>query len=124
MALIAMLNIDLWIFIVSARFLRKLSRLLKPIFDAIFIMSIGAALLLAYCMVQMPDNHEFIYSKSKIPSEQAMTIADNKDSYKYLIERELMRLKNKALSLERSLKMMVNNNNFFFFSNNQFKLGC
>ncbi|KAK0161891.1 hypothetical protein PV327_008294 [Microctonus hyperodae] len=104
--LIAILNVDIWILLIFGRCLRKAIRILKPILEAVFIMSIGAGLLLIYGLIYMPNNYDYLNNKAKSSKMEIMAITDVSNPDVTFVERELIRLRNKALNLEMSLNKM------------------
>lgn len=109
------MNIDVWMLKNVGYVTKKSFRLIKPIIESFFIMSIGAGLLIAYSIVYTPNLNDFFSKKPQnFPKEELMAISDASESYKALIHDELTHLKSKAFSLEMTIKRMVL---FFFYLN-------
>lgn len=107
--IMTLMNFDIWMLTNVSWWTKKSLRFLKPVLESLFVMSIGAGLLLAYSLVHAPNVDNFFSRKTQeFPKEEFMAISDTSESYKALIQNELTHLKSKAFSLEMTIKRMVN----------------
>ncbi|CAD6244097.1 GSCOCG00013244001-RA-CDS [Cotesia congregata] len=105
--ILTLMNIDVWMLKNVGYVTKKSFKLIKPIIESFFIMSIGAGLLIAYSIVYTPNLNDFFSKKPQnFPREELMAISDASESYKALIHDELTHLKSKAFSLEMTIKRM------------------
>ncbi|XP_008548514.2 SUN domain-containing protein 1 [Microplitis demolitor] len=105
--IMTLMNFDIWMLTNVSWWTKKSLRFLKPVLESLFVMSIGAGLLLAYSLVHAPNVDNFFSRKTQeFPKEEFMAISDTSESYKALIQNELTHLKSKAFSLEMTIKRM------------------
>ncbi|KAJ8664973.1 hypothetical protein QAD02_006635 [Eretmocerus hayati] len=102
---------DLWLLIKVRRFIKLTFQSIVPIFKVVFFMTAGAGFLLAHALMQSRFDINsnkggyFQSKKTELPSEY-LEICDSTELNLDIMEKELIKIKNETLNLERSLIKM------------------
>ncbi|KAF7989601.1 hypothetical protein HCN44_008275 [Aphidius gifuensis] len=118
---VVILNIDIWILIKIRYYTSALIKTLLPLFNIFFIVSFGASLLMVQELIQLSSkNYESMMNHDdKIDSTMLMAISDYSSIERdNKLDRELIFLKSKTLSLEALVRKMDSQLKTFYENEN------